>query len=81
MIALIPGTSTPYGSVSKKKISLNSKFKKDLAWWYKFLPMWNGCASFFEIDWTRSDVFQLCTDASATLGYGAYFSGAWFNGR
>lgn len=43
--------------------------------------MWNNRAPYLEIDWTRSDVPKLCTDASVTLSYGAYFSGAWFNGR
>lgn len=40
----------------------------------KFLPKWNGTNIFLEPDWQRSDALHLFTDASATFGYGAYFS-------
>ncbi|XP_055337903.1 uncharacterized protein LOC129587950 [Paramacrobiotus metropolitanus] len=65
----------------ERLIALNGEFRKDLEWWKEFLPAWNGTASFIQPDWTRSDVLDLYTDASGTLGRGAYFHGSWFQLR
>jgi len=34
-----------------------------------------------ESEWTPPPVMQLYTDASSTLGYGAYWQGHWFNSK
>lgn len=82
MIACIFGKDNAYGKFDKNStIKLNNEFQKGIRWRNEFLPDWHGKASFLEINWTRSDVIQLYTDASSVRGYGAFFSGAWFNGR
>eukprot|EP00731_Ephydatia_muelleri_P032816 Em0024g360a len=44
------------------------------------LPSWNGVAMFLDPEWTAADSLQLYTDASGSLGFGAYFNSAWFRG-
>lgn len=63
------------------RIKLTLEFRLDLGWWAKFLPEWNGMSSFFEVDWTKSDILNLFTDASATHGFASYFRGQWFQSR
>ena len=61
-------------------IRLNSEARADIRWWNSFLPSWNGVAMFISPEWSDADSLQLFTDASGSLGYGAYFNGAWFRG-
>ena len=61
-------------------ISLNAEARADIWWWDSFLPSWNGVAMFLDPEWTAADSLQLYTDASGSLGFGAYFNGAWFRG-
>ena len=61
-------------------ISLNAEARADIKWWDCFLPSWNGVAMFLDPEWTAADSLQLYTDASGSLGFGAYFNGAWFQG-
>ena len=58
-------------------IHLNSKTKADLQWWLDFASSWNGQSFFLEPTWTPSTKFDLFTDASGTIGYGAYWKGNW----
>ena len=46
-----------------------------------FYRKWNGTAPFISPFWIRADSLDLYTDASATLGFGAFFAGEWFNGK
>ena len=59
-------------------VKLNSEARADFQWWHTFLPDWNGVAMFLDPAWTTADQMELYTDASGTLGYGAYFQGHWF---
>ena len=61
-------------------ISLNAEARANIRWWDCFLPSWNGVAMFLDPEWTAADSLQLYTDASGSLGLGAYFNGAWFRG-
>ena len=61
-------------------ISLNAEARADIRWWDSFLPSWNGVAMFLDPEWTAANSLQLYTDASGSLGFGAYFNGAWFRG-
>ncbi|KAL5510351.1 hypothetical protein EMCRGX_G005881 [Ephydatia muelleri] len=61
-------------------ISLNAEARADIRWWDSFLPSWNGVAMFLDPEWTAADSLQLYTDASGSLGFGAYFNCAWFRG-
>jgi len=47
----------------------------DLQWWLHFLPNWSGTSLMLESEWTPAPAMQLYTDASSTLGYGAYWQG------
>ena len=61
-------------------ISLNAEARADIRWWDSFLPSWNGVAMFLDPEWTAADSLQLYTDASGSLGFGAYFNSTWFRG-
>ena len=58
-------------------ISMNLEARRDIAWWQRFLPTWNGRAIIPDPFWSRSPDLALFTDASGTLGYGIYYSGHW----
>ena len=59
-------------------IHLNMEAREDIIWWNRFLPSWNGVSIFLDLNWKDAEAIDLFTDASGTLGYGAYFNGAWF---
>ncbi len=59
------------------RIRLTREARADLEWWHSFLPSWNGVAMFLDPDWTPAEDMELFTDASGTLGYGAYYDGSW----
>ena len=59
-------------------IHLNVEAREDIIWWNRFLPSWNGVSVFLDPNWKDAEAINLFTDASGTLGYGAYFNGAWF---
>ena len=40
---------------------------------------WNGKAFFLDPTWTPAYHLQLYTDASSTIGFDAYWNGAWFS--
>ena len=61
-------------------ITLNAHAKEDIKWWLDFLPGWNGVSLMLQSHWDTSPDLQLYTDASGTLGFGAYFQGAWLMG-
>jgi len=56
---------------------MNLEARRDIAWWQRFLPTWNGRAIIPNPYWSRSPDLALFTDASRTLGYGIYYSGHW----
>jgi hypothetical protein len=51
----------------------------DIDWWLKFSADWNGKAFFLDPIWTLAHNWHLYTDASSTIGFGAYWNGAWFS--
>ena len=61
-------------------VPISGEAAKDIEWWLHFAKAWNGIALFLEPHWTPSPQFELFTDASGTLGFGAYWNGAWFSG-
>ena len=64
-------------SVSKlhHHISLNLDAQKDIEWWQKFLPSWNGKCKILDPESSVAANFDLFTDASGSLGFGIYFDG------
>ena len=61
------------------RIRLGRQARADLAWWTEFLPTWNGTARFVDPSCTPAPDLSLYTDASGTLGCGAFFLGHWFH--
>ena len=62
------------------RITLTQSCHADLAWWRYLLDTWNGRSFFLQPGWSPAPHMHLLTDASGTLGYGAYFGGRWFSG-
>ena len=60
-------------------IHLSHQARADLAWWIEFLPSWNRTAGFVNPDCIPAHDLDLYTDASGSLGCGAYFHGDWFH--
>ena len=76
MINLTRGVTKPH-----HHIKLNSSFRKDVAMWLVFLEQWNGTNIFLDIAPTNSPELEFSTDASGSLGYGAFFNNFWFQGK
>lgn len=62
------------------RISLTASARADIKWWQDFLPGWNGVGLMLQPDWVHGCDLNLHTDASGTLGFGAYFNKAWISG-
>ena len=62
------------------RISLTTECQEDIQWWLRLLEQWNGKSFFLFPDWTPSPDLELFTDASGTLGWGAFNSGRWLQG-
>ena len=56
---------------------MNREARRDISWWLRFLPSWNGRAIIPDPNWTRSPDMELFTDASGSLGYGIFYMGHW----
>ena len=76
MITLTRGLSNP-GSL----IRLSKEFHKDLDMWAHFLSSWNGVNLFLPPFSLSQDFTPISTDASGSIGYGAYLHPHWFNGK
>ena len=59
-------------------IRLTVEARLDLQWWLTFLPHWSGRSLILDLHWTLHTKMQLFTDASGSDGWGAYWSGRWF---
>ena len=58
-------------------IRLTKEARLDMYWWFNFLPQWSGTSCILETEWITTPSMNLYTDASGTLGWGAYWSGRW----
>ena len=61
-------------------IRLNSEFHLDLQWWLQFLSSWHGVYVWLYPGMSASPDLQVTSDASGSLGFGAYFNREWFSG-
>ena len=75
LIDLTKGLNKPHF-----KTRLNNAARADLAIWVTFLAEFNGRAFMLPNEWLASDVLQLYTDASTTVGFGALLGKRWFAG-
>ena len=76
MISLSRGLSNP-----SSFIRLGKEFHKDLDMWAHFLASWNGFNLLLPPFSPWYDFVSLVTDASGSVGYGAFFHPHWFNGK
>ena len=60
-------------------ICLNQELFLDLAWWPGFFKSWNGCSFLQHLQRAPLPYFEVPSDASGALGYGAVFLGQWFS--
>ena len=74
-LRLLMDLSTTVGKLHHH-IQITSDARADLPWWARFLPTWNGVAMFLDPGWISADTLNLFTNASGTLGSGAYFNGS-----
>ena len=56
---------------------MNCEACRNIAWWLRFLPSWNGLAIIPDPHWTKLPDLELFTDASGSLGYGIFYIGHW----
>ena len=61
-------------------IRLNSEFQLDLQWWHQFLSSWNGVYFWLFPGMSATPDLEVTSDASGSLGFGAYFRNEWFTG-
>lgn len=61
-------------------IRLNSEFRLDLQWWLQFLSSWHGVYFWLFPGMSASPDLEVTSDASGSLGFGAYFNDEWFSG-
>jgi hypothetical protein len=59
-------------------VRLSADCLSDMRMWSAFLAQWNGVSFFYDDDPVDAADFQLYSDASGSLGYGAFFQGKWF---
>lgn len=62
-------------------IRLTASARADIQWWLEFLPSWNGVSLMLKASWEADHDINLTTDASGTIGYGAFFDGDWLAGK
>ena len=67
-------------SLDDHPIRLNQEFFLDLAWWQEFFQSWKGCCFLQYPQWAPLPDFEVSSDASGVLDYGAVFQGHWFSG-
>ena len=61
-------------------IRLNSEFHLDLQWWLQFLSSWHGVYFWLFPGMSASPDLEVTSDASGSIGFGAFFNGEWFSG-
>ena len=61
-------------------IRLNTEFHLDLQWWFQFLSSRNGVTFWLFPGMAAAPDLVVTSDASGSLGFGAYFRGEWFSG-
>lgn len=72
--------STAGVSVPSHFVRLAADVREDLSVWTVFLNQFNGRAVMLEGPMSNSEL-ELYTDASGSLGFGAYFQGSWCAAR
>ena len=58
-------------------IRLNAEFHLDVLWWHDFLSTWHGMSFWLFPGMSAASDLEVTPDAAGSLGFGAFFSGAW----
>ncbi|CAC5369965.1 unnamed protein product [Mytilus coruscus] len=61
----------------KGYISIPSQINKDIVWWQKFLPLYNGISMMSLEEWSKPD--EIFSSDSCITGCGGWFSGRFFH--
>ena len=69
------------GKGNNSVLRIPESAQEDIHWWIDALRYWKGKSFFLMDTFTPSPDLVLQTDASGTIGYGAYFNGRWLHGR
>ena len=76
LIVLSRGLRKPH-----HKVRISAGAKLDLLMWLDFFDHFNGVSPFRHQGWRDNDIVELFTDAAASIGFGEYFNGKWFQAR
>ena len=76
LISLTRGIKKPH-----HRVRISPGAKLDLLVWLEFLDHFNGVSAFRDQAWQDNDTLELFTDAAASIGFGGYFDGHWFQGE
>lgn len=61
-------------------IHLNGEFHKDIQWWSHSVVSWHGVRFWLFLGMSASTDVEVTSDATGSLGFGAYFRNEWFSG-
>ena len=61
-------------------IHRNKELHSDLQWWHLFLVEWHGVSFWLFPEIIPTADIQVSSDASGSLGFGAYWESMWFTG-
>ena len=61
----------------KQYVNVPEYVKKDILWWYKFLPLYNGVSLMLYEEWSEPD--SLCSSDSCLIGCGGFGEGKYFH--
>ena len=60
-----------------KQVQIPNFVKKDVMWWYKFLPIYNGVSLMLYEEWCEPD--EMCSSDSSLQGCGGFWQGKYFH--
>jgi len=65
------------------RITLSQECRRDIQWWQVLVSGWNGKSMFLFLEATPATELGLYTDASGSVGWGAYYGlqGRWIHGQ
>ena len=61
----------------KQQVNVPEYVKKDVLWWFKFLPLYNGVSLMLYEEWSEPD--SLYSSDSCLIGCGGFWEGKYFH--
>ena len=61
----------------RQQVSIPQYVQKDVLWWHKFLPLYNGVSLMFYEEWSEPDV--ICSSDACLLACGGFCSGKYYH--